>query len=203
MPSQRTLVCIGVGALAVVIAGAGAAVWIRSERVDPNPAELAIAEPKPPVAPAVPEAPPPIAPSRTAALEPAFDIVNVDPSGEAVIAGRAAPNEKVELRDGGKTVAEATADASGQFVIIPPTLAPGDHSLSLAANTDQGQPAMSGAVAVSVPAQQARAALPAGPPEAKPSVVAANPNAGAVRPGDAHPSDAGARQRRPHCDPVS
>ena len=64
-------------------------------------------------------------------------MVNVDPSGEAVIAGRAAPNAKVELRDGGKTVAEATADAAGQFVIIPPALAPGDHSLSLAANGDK------------------------------------------------------------------
>ena len=79
--------------------------------------------------------------------------MNVDPSGEAVIAGRAAPNEKVELRDGGKTVAEATADASGQFVIIPPALAPGDHSLSLAASVDKGQPAISSPVAVSVPAQ--------------------------------------------------
>ncbi len=70
-------------------------------------------------------------------------MVNVDPSGEAVIAGRAAPNEKVELRDAGKTVAEATADAAGQFVIIPPALAPGDHSLSLAASADKGQPAIS------------------------------------------------------------
>jgi nucleoid-associated protein YgaU len=187
MPSQRTLICVGAAALAVVIAGAGALAWIHSEGLEPNPADLAIArapvEPKPPVvaptSPAVP-AEPDKTPTQTAALEPAFDIVNVDPSGEAVIAGRAAPNEKVELRDAGKTVAEATADASGQFVIIPPTLAAGDHSLSLAANTDKGQPAISSAVAVSVPAQQARAGVPAGPPEAKPAVAAfvpANPNA--------------------------
>ena len=106
--------------------------------------------------------------------------MNVDPTGEAVIAGRAAPNEKVELRDGGKTVAEATADAAGQFVIIPPALAPGDHSLSLAANADKGQPAISSAVAVSVPAQEAKAGAPPGPPEAKTTVAAAaptNPNA--------------------------
>ena len=101
--------------------------------------------------------------------------MNVDPSGEAVIAGRAAPNEKVELRDAGKTVAEATADASGQFVIIPPALAPGDHSLSLAANADKGQPAMSSPVAVSVPAQEAKTGVAAGPPEAKPTVAAAVP----------------------------
>jgi nucleoid-associated protein YgaU len=105
--------------------------------------------------------------------------VNVDPSGEAVIAGRAAPNAKVELHDGGKTIADATADASGQFVIIPPALAAGDHSLTLAANADKGQPAISNSVAVSVPAPEAKTAVAAGPPQAKPTVVAAvpaNPN---------------------------
>jgi nucleoid-associated protein YgaU len=102
-------------------------------------------------------------------------VVNVDPSGEAVIAGRAAPNEKVELHDGGKTVAEATADAAGQFVIIPPALSPGDHSLSLAANGDKGQPAISSPVAVSVPAQEAKAGASPGPPEAKTALAAATP----------------------------
>jgi nucleoid-associated protein YgaU len=104
--------------------------------------------------------------------------VNVDPSGQAVIAGRAAPNEKVELHDGGKTIAEATADAAGQFVIIPPALAPGDHSLSLAAGDDKAQQAISNTVAVSVPAQEAKVAA-AGPPEAKTTIAAAvpaNPN---------------------------
>jgi nucleoid-associated protein YgaU len=185
MPSQRTLVCVGAAALAVVIVGAGAVAWIRAERLEANPADLAIAnapvESKPPVVsptPAETSSAPSAAdkaPTQTAALEPAFDIVNVDPSGDAVIAGRAAPNEKVELRDAGKTVAEATADASGQFVIIPPALAAGDHSLTLAANTDKGQPTISSPVAVSV-----KTGVAAAPPEAKPTIVAAvpaNPNA--------------------------
>ena len=94
-------------------------------------------------------------------------MVNVDPSGEAVIAGRAAPNAKVELRDDGKTVAEATADAAGQFVIIPPALAPGDHSLSLAARAEKAQPTISSTVAVSVPAPEVKVAVSAPPPEAK------------------------------------
>ena len=190
MPSQRTLVWVGAGALAVVAAGAGAVVWTHPDFLEPNPADLAVArapvESKPPIvppaAPAVPAAPPASAPApvdkaqtQTALVGPAFDIVNVDPSGEAVIAGRAAPNEKVELRDAGKTVAEATADGSGQFVIIPPALAPGDHSLSLAANTDKGQPATSSPVAVSVPAAEAKTAVAAGSPEAKPTVAAALP----------------------------
>ena len=196
MPSRNTLIWVGAAALAVVAAGAGAVVWTRPDFLEQNPADLPLVarapvEPKTPtVSPALPAAPatPPASapaptdktPTQTAALEPAFDVVNVDPSGEAVIAGRAAPNEKVELRDGGKAVAEATADAAGQFVIIPPALAPGDHSLSVAANADNGPPAISSPVAVSVPAQEAKAGAPPGPPEAKTTVAAAaptNPNA--------------------------
>src|SRR5580698_107310 len=179
MPSRNTLIWIGAAALAVVAAGAGAVVWTHPDFLEQNPADLAVAhapaEPKAPSAPLA--APPATAPApadktatHTAALEPAFDVVNVDPSGEAVIAGRAAPNEKVELRDAGKTVAEATADASGQFVIIPPALAPGDHELSLA-STGTGQPAISSSVAVSVAAPQAKAAVAPGPPEAKTTVA--------------------------------
>jgi nucleoid-associated protein YgaU len=135
----------------------------------------------PPAPPAVPRTSPAASgqePGHAAAtantLEPAFDVVNVDPSGDAVIAGRAAPNAKVELRDGGKTVAEATADAAGQFVIIPPALAPGDHVLSLAASADKtAQPAISSTVAVSVPAQEAKiaAAAPTNPNGPTPSAL--------------------------------
>jgi nucleoid-associated protein YgaU len=187
MPSRNTLIWIGAAALAVVAAGAGAVVWTHPDFLEPNPADIPLvarapAAPKtpavPPPPPAAPAAAPASAPApadktptQTASLEPTFDVVNVDPSGEAVIAGRAAPNEKVELRDAGKTVAEATADASGQFVIIPPALSPGDHSLSLAANGDKGQLAVSSPVAVSVPAQEAKA----GAPEAKPTEAAAAP----------------------------
>jgi nucleoid-associated protein YgaU len=178
MPSRNTLIGVGAAALAVVAAGAGAVVWTYPDFLERNPADLAVArapvESKPPIVP--PAAPPKTAAAPEApALGPSFDIVNVDPSGEAVIAGRAAPNEKVELRDAGKMVAEATADASGQFVIIPPAFSPGDHSLSLAANSDKGQPATSNTVAVSVPAQLAKAGASAGPPEAKPTVAAAIP----------------------------
>ena len=55
MPSQRTLVCVGAAALAVVIAGAGAVMWIHSELPEPNLADIPVvtnapAEPKPPTA---------------------------------------------------------------------------------------------------------------------------------------------------------
>ena len=182
MPSQRTLVWVGAAALAIVVAAAGVVVWTHPDFLEQNPADIPLvarapAESKPPVAPPVPAAPPaasvPASGDKTSKPGPAFDIVNVDPSGEAVIAGRAAPNAKVELHDGGKTIAEATADAAGQFVIIPPALAPGSHSLSLAAGDDKAQQAMSNTVAVSVPAQETKvaAAAPTNPNGPAPSAL--------------------------------
>jgi nucleoid-associated protein YgaU len=186
MPSQNTLVWVGAAASAIVVAGASALYWTHPGFLWWNAAGAPViadapAEPRPQTAPpAAVRAPPPAASSAladkppAAPLGPAFDVVNVDPSGEAVIAGRAAPNAKVELRDAGKTVAEATADAAGQFVIIPPALAPGDHSLSLAASADKTQPAISSTVAVSVPAAKVAVSVP--PPEGK---AATTPPAGA------------------------
>jgi nucleoid-associated protein YgaU len=167
MPSRNTLIWVGAAAVVVVAAGAGAVVWTYPELFEPNPADIPVVanvppESKPSIIPPPVAVTPPAAsaPSKDKAspLKPLFDVVNVDPSGEAVIAGRAAPNGKVELRDGGKTVAEATADAAGQFVIIPPTLTPGDHNLTLADADKAAQPAVSDIVAVSVPAQVAKAA---------------------------------------------
>src|ERR1700722_10427574 len=40
-------------------------------------------------------------PAEAAVGRPAFDVVRVDPTGEAVVAGHAAPKAVVELRDGG------------------------------------------------------------------------------------------------------
>jgi len=201
MPSQNTLVWAGAAASAIVIAGASALYWSHPDFLWWNAAGARIvgevpAEPKPlvaltePRAESIPHAPPatqtpPAPPSASAPAAkppatppgPAFDVVNVDPSGEAVVAGRAAPDAKVELRDAGKTVAVATADASGQFVLIPPALAPGDHNLSLAASADSGQPAVSSTVAVSVPAPKVTVA--AGSPEPKTAAATpapANPN---------------------------
>jgi LysM domain len=183
MRSRNTLIWVGAVASAAVVAGASALYWTKPGFLWRNLGGAPVvasapAEPRPPTAPpAVPTTPPAASapapadknPTQAASssLKPTFDVVNVDPSGEAVIAGRAAPNEKVELRDGSKTVGEATADAAGQFVIIPPALAPGDHSLQLAAGDSKGQSETSNTVAVSVPAQEAKAAAP--PTNAKPA----------------------------------
>ena len=184
MRSRNTLIWVGAVAAAALVAGASALYWTQPGFLWRSAARTPVvasppAEPRPPTAPpAIPTTPPAASPpapadknpteAASSPLKPTFDVVNVDPSGEAVIAGRAAPNAKVELHDGSKTVGETTADAAGQFVIIPPALAPGDHSLQLAAGDSKGQSETSNTVAVSVPAQEAKAAA-AAPTNAKPA----------------------------------
>jgi hypothetical protein len=63
---------------------------------------------------------------------PSFDVVRVNPQGQTVIAGRAAPNAEVTVLDGDQVIGKATADARGEFVVVPEkTLQPGNRSLSL------------------------------------------------------------------------
>jgi LysM repeat protein len=71
-------------------------------------------------------------------LRPAFDIARVEPSGDAVIAGRAPPGASVELLRNGKLHDRVVADASGQFAMVPPRLPPGDSELTLRSRQPDG-----------------------------------------------------------------
>lgn len=69
-----------------------------------------------------------------ASNRPSFDIVRINPKGDAVIAGRAQPGAEVDVRDGDKTIGTVTADARGEWVLVPEQpLVPGAHSLNLIA----------------------------------------------------------------------
>jgi nucleoid-associated protein YgaU len=111
--------------------------------------------PPPPMAPAASVAPtvpvvasepsaaaaegvPPAAASQSAPVAteqpvaPSFDVVRVDEKGDAVIAGRAAPNSEVVVRDGQTAIGAVTTDSRGEFVFLPEKpLAPGQRVLSL------------------------------------------------------------------------
>jgi nucleoid-associated protein YgaU len=81
-------------------------------------------------------APAPTDPSRAAKapVAPSFDVVRVNPRGDAVIAGRAAPNAVVSVLDGKTQVGQVKADARGEWVLVPDKpLTPGSHELSLSA----------------------------------------------------------------------
>jgi hypothetical protein len=70
---------------------------------------------------------------------PVFDIARIGPAGEGVIAGRAAPGATVELLLDGKVYDQAIADHSGQFVMTPPRLPPGDYELTLRTGQQEGK----------------------------------------------------------------
>lgn len=63
---------------------------------------------------------------------PSFDVVRINPNGDAVIAGRATPGAKVTLLDDGKPIGEAKADDRGDWVLLPNSaIAPGEHRFTL------------------------------------------------------------------------
>jgi len=74
---------------------------------------------------------------------PTFDVARIEPSGEAVIAGRAAPGATVELLRNGEPQDHVVADQSGQFVMVPPRLPPGTYDLTLRARQPDGKQATS------------------------------------------------------------
>jgi hypothetical protein len=74
---------------------------------------------------------------------PTFDVARIEPSGEAVIAGRAAPGATVELLRDGEVHDRVVADASGQFVMTPSRLPAGTYDLTLRAKQADGKQATS------------------------------------------------------------
>ena len=49
---------------------------------------------------------------------PTFDLVRVEPDGQALVAGKAAPGAQVVLRLDGEAISATTADAQGNFVVL-------------------------------------------------------------------------------------
>lgn len=75
----------------------------------------------------------------TAAALPSFDIVRVDRTGYAVIAGRAAPGADVTIYANGEALATTKAEADGSWVISTDTpLDAGPVELSLSMTTPDG-----------------------------------------------------------------
>jgi nucleoid-associated protein YgaU len=73
------------------------------------------------------------------ATAPSFDVVRVNPNGDAVIAGRAEPGATVTLLDDGKVIGSAKADDRGDWVLLPNSaVAPGEHKFTLQAQVQGG-----------------------------------------------------------------
>ena len=92
------------------------------------------------------------APAPEAAAAPSVDVVRVAPDGAAVVAGRAEPGATVTLHAGDEALAEAKADANGDFVAIfqvEPSAEP--RALTVQSETAEGARAISDQVVVLLP----------------------------------------------------
>src|SRR5262245_63630152 len=114
---QRPLIAglVGAGLLAVGVTLA----WIHLQQ-DETPATAAVS-PASTTASSAPAAQPPARPALSApdALRPSFDVVRINPQGDAVMAGRAAPNAQVQIFDGQRKIGEVVADNRGEWVFVP------------------------------------------------------------------------------------
>ena len=127
---------------------------------------------------------PPIPPDSGDGV-PAFDIARIEPTGEAVIAGRATPGATVELLRNGELHDRAVADQSGQFVMVPPRFPSGTYELTLRSKQPDGSQATS-KQSVAVAIQSVAVAIKPGPADrpvvalmtpGKPTVVLSQPSA--------------------------
>jgi nucleoid-associated protein YgaU len=109
---------------------------------------------------------------------PAFDVARIEPTGEAVIAGRATPGATVELLRSGELHDRAVADQSGQFVMVPPRLPSGTYDLTLRSKLPDGKQAASKqSVAVALEPSPTDRPLVALMTPDKPTVVLSQPAA--------------------------
>jgi nucleoid-associated protein YgaU len=158
-----------------------------------TPATAALRESQPAPKPKT-EAPGAASPAEPTVV-PTFDVVVIDPSGEGVIAGRAAPGWQVSVQSGETKVAVATADDQGEWsAVLEKPLAAGDHALSLTITSPDGTRALTsqervrvevgaatkpaaatGSAALSAPSQ---VTAPSSPPKtAQSSTPASSPSA--------------------------
>ncbi|WP_282608004.1 LysM peptidoglycan-binding domain-containing protein [Pelagibius sp. Alg239-R121] len=96
------------------------------------------------------------APEKPAGPVPSFDVVRVEKTGEAILAGRAPAGSEVTIYDGDTPLGIVTADSRGQWVLILDVpLRPGSHSLGITARqADQPVVESDNLVIVAVPEPQ-------------------------------------------------
>ncbi|WP_445501759.1 LysM peptidoglycan-binding domain-containing protein [Microvirga sp. G4-2] len=184
---KGTIAIIGAAAAGVVAVLVGALYWAwpgapEQSRSATTP-QASLQQPAQQQKPAAEIAAPAKAPEPKAAetkpaetpIVPSFDLVRVEPNGESVIAGRAAPGATIELLRGDQVHARAVADASGLFAIVPPALPPGSHQIVLQSIAPDGVRQRSHqSVTVVIDAAQKRPLVTLTTPD-QPTVVLSNP----------------------------
>ena len=110
--------------------------------------------------------------------KPSFDIVRVDPEGQAVVAGRSEPGWQVDVKINGETKGKAVANERGEWVwVTKDPIDPGSSEITLEARREPAAPSLSSDQAVDVvvsgtPGKQALVVLSE---ESRPSKVMQSP----------------------------
>ncbi|PIO99128.1 LysM peptidoglycan-binding domain-containing protein [Pleomorphomonas carboxyditropha] len=158
----RTILIGAVGVIVVLLAGlfSGALDGVLRQlnvQIAGHPASAAATTASTDVvatpAPAKADADPAAATPAGETVVPIFDLVRVEPTGDAVIAGRSDPDAKVEILSGKDVVADGKANDTGSWaIVLADPLKPGAHDLSVRVVGKDGKVATSEqSVAVSVP----------------------------------------------------
>ncbi|MBA5779383.1 LysM peptidoglycan-binding domain-containing protein [Stappia sp. F7233] len=86
-------------------------------------------------------------------IQPTFDIFRVEPTGDAVVAGRSEAGAIIALLANGEVVGKGIANESGEFaIVLEKPLAPGTHDVTIEAKVGDAEPVISNeSIAVSVP----------------------------------------------------
>ena len=171
---KRPLI-IGLIGLVLAIAGAISA-WLQLTGEPPPPSPTVALAPPPEVPPGTSAAP---AGESPAGRVPSFDVVRINPAGDAVIAGRAAPNAVVTIFDGDRELGRVTADARGEWVFVPKEpLPPGARELNLSAQSPGGETLRSVQVVVLAVPERGKDLAGRPAPEPQPPLVLASPREG-------------------------
>ena len=155
-----------------------------SVKSDPPASEAPAQQSPKPAANPAPERAPELAPLPL----PSFDVVRVEPGGEAVVAGRAAPKSQVTLLSGARLLGQSGADADGNFVILPQALSPGEHVLSLRSRLGEQEVASQQTVTMVVPQRGMGGVIAAVDAPNQPTRVLSADNSGKPQPA-ASPAD--------------
>lgn len=127
---MRSIVLIGLGLAAVVIAIILTVFWDEdTPMVEAEQVQESVQDTK-------------ITPSEETGSQnvaPSFDVVRINPDGDAVIAGRSTPDAMVEAIDGDTVLGTVKADMRGEWVFLPTSpLESGNRELSLRATNPDG-----------------------------------------------------------------
>jgi hypothetical protein len=154
---------IGLVGVGLLIIGAGAA-WFTLQDSDDKPA---------PQVSASRASPSPSPQATSTPVAPSFDVVRINPAGDAVMAGRATPDAVVTILDGDREIGQVTADARGEWVFVPNEPLPaGSRELSLSARVGDRDLRSDQVVVLAVPERGRDLAGQPAPEGSQPLVVA-------------------------------